>query len=409
LEKVLVVEDDDMTRMLMKRVIDKLGFETIAASNGREGLALFDEHQTKIVVTDIRMPEIDGLELLHTVKRRNPAVEVILVTAHGDYDTAIHALREGAADYLRKPIDLAELESALTRCEHRLVESERIHVKPTILLVEDDAFVLKRLARVLEKEGWKAITADSGESALQQLDRTRVDVVVTDLRMPGMSGLDLLHAIKQEALDCEVIVITGYGDETTAVRAMKEGALNYIRKPIDLDQFILSIEKAFEQLKLKRHMLFRTRELELAREIIVKITRDSRVLVNVADDSRQPTKDYAKRLLNNLPLGLLVISPDANVVYSTPYMVEFLGYEPKQLDEALATRLNRLGIPVSSTEGLRDVIERLYKHPPQPEDTVRLGEDAYLFATRFTLLGDECVENAVVLVVKPRTGEHVPS
>ncbi len=99
--KVLLIEDDEVARLSLKRVIDKEGYETLTAVDGYEGLNLFRSEKPDIVITDIKMPNIDGTEVVHTVKDISPSTEIILVTGHGDYDTAILALRDGVLDYLK--------------------------------------------------------------------------------------------------------------------------------------------------------------------------------------------------------------------------------------------------------------------------------------------------------------------
>ncbi|MFC1461964.1 response regulator [Verrucomicrobiota bacterium] len=399
MEKVLIIEDDEKTRSLMKRVIGKLGFETLDARDGRVGLDLFRKEKPKIVVTDLKMPDIDGLEVLHSIRKEKGATEVILVTAYGDYDTAIQALRDGAADYLKKPVDLDSLEAALNRCRDRLVETEKICIKPSIIVVEDDTVALEKLAGVFSKEDWDVCAAASGAEALAVFDERKIDVVLTDLRMPGMDGVELLREVKRRTSDCEVILISGYGDEASAVAAMKEGALNYIKKPIDLEQVLLAGEKALEKLALRRSMLYRTRELELAREIILKITRDGQVQVDVRNQKRSPTRDYARKLLESLPVGIMVVGPEMNVFYASPYMSGMLGFAPSALDEKTVESFVGLGLEGLTIDRLQQTVQRLFGKEPPNDETVVIGDCACIYATTLTILGETKTDNAVVLVI----------
>ena len=122
--KVLVIEDDPVAVKSLQNVISKEGFSVVTASNGSEGLELFKSESPEIVITDLKMPEIDGLEILYTVKHTSPMTQVILITAHGDYDTAILALRQGALDYIKKPIQkeilLFEQHRGFQELQHQL-------------------------------------------------------------------------------------------------------------------------------------------------------------------------------------------------------------------------------------------------------------------------------------------------
>lgn len=102
--KVLLVEDDKMARKRLKRVIEKEGYEVIAAQDGLEGLELFKSERPDVVITDVKMPKIDGIEVMHRIKEMSKTTEVILITGHGDIDMAIVALRDGALDYIKNQL-----------------------------------------------------------------------------------------------------------------------------------------------------------------------------------------------------------------------------------------------------------------------------------------------------------------
>ncbi len=118
--------------------------------------------------------------------------------------------------------------------------------KPTILVVDDERFVLDSLVDVLEAEGWRTATAESAESALKRLARDRIDAVITDLNLPAASGLELLAQAKGANPRLPVMVITGVGKVADAVEAMKRGAYDFIQKPVDPEELILLVTRALE-------------------------------------------------------------------------------------------------------------------------------------------------------------------
>ncbi|GAB4256149.1 sigma-54-dependent transcriptional regulator [Deferrisoma sp.] len=113
-----------------------------------------------------------------------------------------------------------------------------------VLVVDDDASLRRILEYNLAEEGYAVATAASGEEALEKLDRAAFDLVVTDIKMPGMDGMDLLRRIKAEAPETQVIVITAFGTIEMAVEAMKAGAAEYITKPFNRDELKLAVRKA---------------------------------------------------------------------------------------------------------------------------------------------------------------------
>ncbi len=113
--KILLVDDDEMIRKSAGAFLRKMGHEVIFATNGREGLERFEQEGADIVISDIMMPDVDGLDFMRSLKERGSDVEVILVTGHGDLETAVEALRQGAFDFFTKPVRLEELKAALER------------------------------------------------------------------------------------------------------------------------------------------------------------------------------------------------------------------------------------------------------------------------------------------------------
>ncbi|GAB6061943.1 sigma-54-dependent transcriptional regulator [Deferrisoma palaeochoriense] len=113
-----------------------------------------------------------------------------------------------------------------------------------VLVVDDDESLRRILEYNLAEEGYAVATAASGEEALEKLDRASFDLVVTDIKMPGMDGMDLLRRIKAEAPETQVIVITAFGTIEMAVEAMKAGAAEYITKPFNRDELKLAVRKA---------------------------------------------------------------------------------------------------------------------------------------------------------------------
>ncbi|MDT8379158.1 MAG: response regulator [Desulfotignum sp.] len=119
-EKVLVIDDEKTTLKMFRLILDVYGFEILTAESGEKGLEIFDLEKPEIVLTDIKMPGMDGIEVLKEIKRRIPSTEVIVITGHGDMDLAIQALNLDAADFINKPIKREKLENGIERARERI-------------------------------------------------------------------------------------------------------------------------------------------------------------------------------------------------------------------------------------------------------------------------------------------------
>jgi DNA-binding NtrC family response regulator len=127
-------------------------------------------------------------------------------------------------------------------------------MKGTILVVDDERSIRIGLKGLLAKEGYEVAIAESGGEALRFLDGQLFDLVLTDLRMPGLDGVSLLKKIKEQYLDTLVVMMTAYGSEKIAVEAMKAGAHDYIVKPFDNEEVKILARQALEQSALRREV-----------------------------------------------------------------------------------------------------------------------------------------------------------
>ena len=117
---------------------------------------------------------------------------------------------------------------------------------PTLLVADDDPAVRESLERMLKREGYRVVVASDGQAGLERLKGGGVDLVLADLKMPGLSGLELLRAAKTVAPDVDVIMLTAFGTVEEAVQAMKDGAYDFLTKPFQRAQLIRLIRKALE-------------------------------------------------------------------------------------------------------------------------------------------------------------------
>lgn len=398
--KVLIVEDEEVARNFLKRAIDREGYETILATDGREGLNLFQSIKPDIVITDLKMPETSGMEVLHTIKEISPATEVILVTGHGEYDTVVTALREGALDYLKKPIDLDELILSLGRARERIAEREKISIKTRLLILEDDKNTRDKLAATFEKEGYKVLTGADGEEGIKLFSEHKIDILLVDIRMPRKDGLEVLREVRKVSRDCEIIMITGFGDEDTAIQAMREGAINYIRKPIDLERLLMAVQKAEDKLQLQRAYLYKVRELELAQEIIAKVTEKKQVVLELPDRVR--AIEFGLNLINAFPVSLVLTDENMNVDFVNSHFTKSYGFTPERIEERF---IQKSGLEGIGFDAMEDSILRVFSAEGSEIVTVPFGERNQMVMTKLTVQTHQEKKDRVLIMI----GQIFPS
>ena len=113
--KVLIIDDEKPHAEAVAESLQRVGYECTIVTSGKAGAARIDEDDFDIILTDLRMPDMDGLAILRKAKQANPSTEVVVITGHGDVKTAVEAIKQGAANYLTKPLDMGELRAVVDK------------------------------------------------------------------------------------------------------------------------------------------------------------------------------------------------------------------------------------------------------------------------------------------------------
>jgi signal transduction histidine kinase/FixJ family two-component response regulator len=151
-QSLLLVDDEDGIRRVVAITLEDMGYRVFTAANGEEALRVFRETHPPIVITDIRMPVLDGIGLLRAVKQESPDTEVIMITGHGDLDMAIESLKLSAADFINKPVSPEVLEIAIRRATERIEMRAKMREYTTNL----ERLVQEQAARLVDYERQQA-------------------------------------------------------------------------------------------------------------------------------------------------------------------------------------------------------------------------------------------------------------
>ena len=136
-------------------------------------------------------------------------------------------------------------------------------MKPVVLLVDDEDTIRLFLEKTLRDEGYEALTAATGEEALEMTRSELPDLILLDLKLPDINGIEVLQRVKEEVPEVSVIMLTAFGDIETAVSAIKKGAFDFVSKPVNLEQLLLAVEKGLESQKLNRELFQLRRRLKI--------------------------------------------------------------------------------------------------------------------------------------------------
>src|SRR4030067_244288 len=231
--KILVVDDDDPIRFLLMDTLAALGYKACGAINGEEALTKVAQEGVDLVVTDIRMPRLNGVDLLKQIKEKFPDLPVLIITAYNYTYTKDQVLQSGADGFLAKPFRISKIEEQIRSIlKHKTGKVPIVQSEPKRILVADDDEVLRNmLVETLESLGYLVVGVEDGEEALACIQKEEYDLAITDIRMPKLDGLGFLKKCRELKPKLPVVLITGYAQSYSAQTARYEGADAYLVKP----------------------------------------------------------------------------------------------------------------------------------------------------------------------------------
>lgn len=205
-ERILVVDDEEMICHIMSQRLTREGYSCVTARNGKEALNHFYKNSFSLIISDIRMPEMDGIELLKKVKAVHPNMLVIMITAYPEIDLALDAMRLGAYDFIIKPADLELVVLSVKRAfeKKRLEEEVEVYHKNLERLVEERTVKLQQAYRTLKKA---------------YLDSVKVLAEAIDAKDPYTRG----HSDRVRRMSLQIATSLGFSEER--VEILEYGAL----------------------------------------------------------------------------------------------------------------------------------------------------------------------------------------
>ena len=238
--RILVVDDNEEFCRNMTDILELKDYEVVTAYDGFKALELVKQNGFDLVLMDVKMPVMDGVETFKKVKKIAPDTPVIMVTAFAVEDLIREALREGAFGSLKKPLDFDEI--------FELIEQATPNGE-LILIVDDDENLCANMQDVLSGKGYRVSVAHDGNIAIEKAKKDNFDVMLIDLKLPALNGLETYLAIRDFRPNVVAIVITGYPHEMAklAQQALQKNAYACLEKPIDMGELVSLFEQIKEQ------------------------------------------------------------------------------------------------------------------------------------------------------------------
>lgn len=256
-KKVLIIDDNLTNLRILQLQLQQRRMEVISATEGPEALYLLETNEgIELVITDMQMPGMDGVEFTTLLKQRRPHLPVILLSSVGDESRKKHPGLFVAV--LNKPVKPAHLEKVILnqfyneaetgqekQQSHQKLNKDFALSKPLdILVAEDNTINQKMILKVLEKLGYNAVIANNGIEAIQMLDEQFYDLILMDVQMPEMDGLECTRYIRENQERQPVIIaMTANAMVEDKEECLKAGMNNYIAKPVKIELLVEMLQQ----------------------------------------------------------------------------------------------------------------------------------------------------------------------
>lgn len=244
-KNILVVDDDAVNRDVLCRRLEREGYTVVAAERGPAALDMMKMQRFDLVMLDLMMPDMDGSQVLEAIRKDDvlsgQMTAVIMLSGVDDREAISNCLMLGACDYLVKPFVMSLAKSRIERC---LKANEFVSEWPDsdeelrgsrVLIVDDNDMNLDLLQRQVKKAGYEPICANSGKQALEFLETAPYDLVLLDVMMPDIGGVEVLEKLKAHPSlkNLPVIMVSALDESETTTSCIELGAEDYLTKPFD--------------------------------------------------------------------------------------------------------------------------------------------------------------------------------
>jgi len=245
---ILIVDDEAPIRNMLKMAFSRVGYQVRVASGAEDAINILEQDQIPVIFIDLGLDTIDGFELCELIRKDDPDAMIYALSGHAGLFDPQDFKDAGFDGYEAKPMVIEHILKIVKDSFERielLAKKSSIKVIKRILIIDDDDQLRQMLRKFLEHEGYTVSEASSGEEGIVRFSELPADLIITDLVMPGKSGIETAVAIKEEYPDAKFILMSGcdwYGIDAEFEVAKSLGAIT-LKKPFEQKNIIEAIKQ----------------------------------------------------------------------------------------------------------------------------------------------------------------------
>lgn len=232
--EILIVDDDVDFAESVADLLELEGHQFAIAEDGPSAINLAKNRRFDLAFLDMKMPGMNGVETLRRLREVQQDLRIIVVTGHASPSQLDEAVTAGAFTLFEKPCSVSNL----------LKAAQQAARPQAVLIADDDPDFTDALADSLARSGRRVITAESGMSALDQLNKDEIDVLLLDMRLPKLDGYAVLRALQQQDVSIPVVIITAFPVADEEVRKFDRLVSDILHKPFGPRQLVEALNKA---------------------------------------------------------------------------------------------------------------------------------------------------------------------
>ena len=238
---ILIVEDSRVINNTLATKLREKGYICLQSYDLAGGREILENEKIDLVILDLHLPDGEGEELVEEIRDIDADTKIVVFTSVNDLLRRDELFRLGILDYLQKG---KNVNATIKELEH-IIENIRINPNYTLLIVDDSRMIRKMMRNILAASGYNIIEAKNGKEALQKIEEEHVDLMLIDMQMPDMNGLDVIRQIKQneQFATLPIFVISSTLDIESMRDAYKAGVLDYFKKPFSPEELKLKVEQ----------------------------------------------------------------------------------------------------------------------------------------------------------------------
>ena len=286
MKNILVIEDSKTMNNIITNELSSLGFSVSQSFSLRESKEFLSKKKYQLIILDLHLPDGEGSELIANIQSLTKT-KVIVLTSFQDDDLREELFQYGILDYIVKDKNLLYSISEIVKIIHTIIEKQ----KDKILIVDDSKFICKQIKTILEPRNYKVTKAYDAKKALFYLNKEKFDLMILDMQMPDMHGMQLLEIIRKDIrfISLPIIILSGTSTPEIVRNCLKNGASDFLKKPFVFEEFILKVDLWIDYFKKENKLKEQSKKLSDMNNNLQKLVDEE-----VAKNHQKNTLIFAK-------------------------------------------------------------------------------------------------------------------